>query len=112
MAEAYEDKVIQLKTNKLPKGLITLGNIFDCEDSRNDKRKFIADKGDYIELQVEDGRKVKIWKDIPQHDTDILIHLCDEYMGVIIWSCDELRWYNIEIIQHTIELIEGANPVR
>lgn len=68
--EAYDDQVIQLKTNKLLKGLITLENLFDYEDSRNDKRKFTIDKEDYTELHVGDGWKLKVGKDVPQCDRD------------------------------------------
>ena len=32
LQEQYEDQVIQLKTNKLPKGLVTLESIFNTDD--------------------------------------------------------------------------------
>lgn len=112
MSDTYGDQVIQLKTNKLPKVLITLENLLDYEDSRNDKRKFTADKGDYTDLQVRGGQKLKVGKDVPQFDRERLIHFCDKYEGVVAWSYDELKGYNPEIIQHTIKLEEGAKPVR
>lgn len=112
VSKAYGDQEIQLKTNKLPKGLITPKNLFDYEDGKNDKKKFTIDKGDYTELQVEDGWKLKVGKDVPQRDRERLIHFCDEYVGVITWSYDELKGYNLEVMQHTIELEEGENHVR
>lgn len=77
VSEAYGNQVIQLKTNKLPKGLITLENIFYYEDSRNNKRKFIEDKEDYTKHHVGDGGKLKVGKDVPQHDRNRLIHFYD-----------------------------------
>lgn len=62
--EAYEGKIIQLRSNKLPKGLVTLKNIFDCDDETNDKRNFVAIKDDYADLQVRDGRKLEVRKDV------------------------------------------------
>lgn len=40
--EAYGDKIIQFKSNKISNGLITLENFFDLEDAKNDKRKLTA----------------------------------------------------------------------
>lgn len=65
IAEAYDDQVIQLKSNKLPKGLITLGSLFDCEDMRNDKIKFTMDKGDYTKLKIGERWKIKMGKNVP-----------------------------------------------
>ncbi|XP_059065935.1 uncharacterized protein LOC131857409 [Cryptomeria japonica] len=48
--EAYGDQIMQLKSNKLPNGLITLENLFDKDDAKRDKRKLTADKGDYTEM--------------------------------------------------------------
>ena len=64
IAEAYEGQIMQLKSNKLPKGLVTLENFFDCNNARNDKRKFVAEKGDYENLRVSDDRNLRVGKDV------------------------------------------------
>lgn len=63
-------------------------------------------------IKVRGGRKLKVGRDVPQCDRERLIHLCDQYVGVDAWSYDELKGYNPEVIQHTIELEEGENHVR
>lgn len=78
VSKAYGDQVIQLKTNKLPKGLITLENLFYFKDSKKDKMKFTVDKGDYIHLQVRGVRQLKVGKDVPQCDRERLIHFYDK----------------------------------
>lgn len=35
--EDYGDEIIQLKSKKLSNGLITLENLFDHDDAKNDK---------------------------------------------------------------------------
>lgn len=109
--EAYEDQIIQLKSNKIPNQLITLENLFDHYDAKNEKQKFIADKGDYIEMSVGKGRTLKVGKEVSPKDKERLAHYCDEYLGVIVWSYEYLNKYNSSMIQHTIELVDGAKLV-
>jgi len=110
--EAYGDQIIQLKTNKLPKGLITLENLFDPEDVSLEKKRFQANKVDYSEIQVSEGKKLKIGNSTTQQERERLIDLCERYDRVIAWTYEDLHGYNRDIIQHTIELIEGSKPIR
>lgn len=96
--EAYEDQIIQLKSNKLPNGLITLENLFDCDDARNDKRNLMADKGDYIDMSLGNGRILNVRKEVPPEDRERLARYCDEYMGLLAWSYEYLKGYNSSII--------------
>lgn len=66
---AYSDQIIEIKTNKLPKGL-TLENLFDSDNAKLDKRKFMADKSDYSELEVGNGWKLKVRNDVTQGEKD------------------------------------------
>jgi len=109
--EAYEDQIIRLITNKIPKGLIMLVNLFDCDDARNDKKKFVADKGDYADLDIRGGKKLKIGKDFSQRDKERLISFFYKYDKVVAWSYDDIKGYDCNVIQHTIDLVEGAKPI-
>lgn len=102
---------MELKSNKLPKGLVTLDFFFDCDDAWNDKWKFVADKSDYVDLWVSDGRNFWVGKNVSHHDKERLISFCEKY-GVVAWSYDDLEGYDPDIIQHTIELTKGAKLVR
>lgn len=110
--EAYGDQIIQVKSNKIPNGLITLENLFDHDDAKNDKQKFTANKGDYTEMLVGNGRTLKVGKQVSPKDRERLAFYCDEYLGMIAWSYEDLKGYNSSIIQYTIELVDGAKPVR
>lgn len=39
-------------------------SLFDSDDTQNDKRKFVADKGDYVDLDVGVGRQLKVGKNV------------------------------------------------
>lgn len=110
--EAYRNQVIQLKSNKLPNGLITLENLFDHEDVKNDNWKLTTNKGDYVEMLVGSGRVLKVGKDVSLEDKKKLARYCDEYEGILAWAYDDLKGYDPNIIQHTIELTNEAKPVR
>lgn len=109
--EAYRNQVIQLKSNKLPNGLITLENLFDHEEAKNDKQKLTTNKEDYVEMSVGSGRVLKVGKYVSSEDKKKLARYCDEYEGVLAWFYDNLRGYDPNIIQHTIELANEAKPV-
>lgn len=110
--EDYGDWIIQLRSNKLPNGLITLENLFDHDDAKNDKWKLTADKGDYIKMSVAGERMLKVRKEVPLEDRKRLTWYCDEYVGVLAWSYEYLKGYNPNIIQNMIEIADGAKPVR
>lgn len=102
--EAYGDQIIQLKSKKLPNGLITLEILFDHDDVRNDKWKLITNKGDYAEMSLGNGRILKVVNQVPSKDRERLARYCNEYMGILSWSYEDLKGYNYSIIQHTIEI--------
>lgn len=112
MKEAYRDQIIQLKSNKLPNGLITLENLFDHDDANNDKRKLTASKGDYVEMLIGSERVLNVGKGVSPEDWKRLAQYYDEYEGVLAWSYDDLKAYDPSIIQHTIELVDGAKMVQ
>ncbi|KAH9315552.1 hypothetical protein KI387_024179, partial [Taxus chinensis] len=77
--EAYGDQVIQLKTNKPPKGLITLESIFDFDDANTYRRNFTKVKEDYVELEVANGKKLKVGKLFTQKERERLVAICHKY---------------------------------
>lgn len=100
-----------MKGNKLSPGLISLENLFDCEDAKNGKQIFNVDGRDYKELDCHSGRKLKVGREVPLKDKKRLKDLCFKYDRVITWTYDDLKGYNLGIIQHTIDFVEGSNPV-
>lgn len=110
--EFFEGKVIQLKGNKLLMGSISLENLFDCEDVRNDKQRFMENEKDYEELDVRNGRRLKVEKEVLTKDKEILRDMCYEYDGVMAWNYDDNRCYDPSIIQHTIDFEDELKPIR
>lgn len=66
--EANGDQVIQLKTNTLTKGVITLESLFYPHNANTDRKKFAVVKEDYTELEVSNGRKIKFGKLVAQKE--------------------------------------------
>jgi hypothetical protein len=46
-------------------GLVTLENLFDYDDARNNKRNYVVDEGNYFDLRVEGKGKLKVGKEVP-----------------------------------------------
>lgn len=89
--EAYGNQVIQLRSNKLPNGLITLENLFDHEVAKKDKRKLTTNKEDYAEMSVDSGRVLKVGKDVSFKDRKKLARYYDEYEGFMACSYEDIR---------------------
>ncbi|KAH9298941.1 hypothetical protein KI387_030623, partial [Taxus chinensis] len=59
----YGDQIVQLKTNKLPRGLVTLEDIFSTDDQlRKVKTKMSTHADNYEEILVDEGKKLFLGK--------------------------------------------------
>lgn len=105
--------MIQLKKNKLPKGLVTLESIFNYDDQLKKKKVGIQVKEDhYEEVEIFKGKLLKLGKICSVEDRRAFIVLCQDYHDVFAWQYFDLRGFDPHIAQHTIELEPGAKPVR
>ncbi|KAH9319366.1 hypothetical protein KI387_021135, partial [Taxus chinensis] len=63
LEQQYGDQVVQLRTNKLPKGLITLESIFNLNDqSRKEKENIQVKREDSEPILVNEGKTLQIDK--------------------------------------------------
>ena len=63
LQDQYEDQVIQLKANKLPKGLVPLESIFNIDDQLKKEKSSIQIKEEhYKEVEVAKDKKLKLGK--------------------------------------------------
>jgi ribonuclease HI len=102
------------KENPLPKGLISLEQIFDRHDMCK-KKKEIVKPGEYIEVNIgsdQDPKDDKNWKRYFRKRKKRLNKSCEKYRDVFSFTYDELKAYNEDVIQHTIPLKEDAKPFR
>lgn len=59
----YEDQVVQLKSNKFPKGLVTLESIFNTDDqAKKNKTSLLIQQEYYADLEIELGKTLKFGK--------------------------------------------------
>lgn len=109
----YDDQVIQLKTNKLPKGLVTLESIFSSDDQLKKNKVGIQVKEEhYEELEIFKGKLLKVGKNCSHEDRQSFVALCQEFHNVFAWEYSDLKGFDPHIAQHTIELEPNAKPVR
>ena len=91
----FGKEVVQLKTNKIPKGLVTLETIFDNQD----RTQVNASKNDAKDLEEvnlgtkETPKKVFIGKKLSPRIRQNLIDLLRKYRHVFAWSYDDLKAY-------------------
>ncbi|KAH9303668.1 hypothetical protein KI387_008072, partial [Taxus chinensis] len=63
LEQQYGDQVVQLRTNKLPKGLVTLESIFNPNDQFQKEKVNIQVKGEDSEpIFIEEGKTLQIGK--------------------------------------------------
>ena len=106
--------IVQLKSNHIPRGLITLENIFDQNDIvRDTKVKPAKNAVEDKNIGTEENPKIrKLSKKLSAKEKDEYVNLMKKYTDVFGWSYDELEYYDTSIIQHTIPIKLVENPFR
>jgi hypothetical protein len=109
-----EHKVLQLKNNFIPKGMVPLEQLFD----RNDVpvKPTVLPKDDNTEEcnigTEKEPKYIKLSKEIPGEHKEKYLQLFKEYMDVFSWKYEDLKTYDTNIIQHRIPLKPGTKPFR
>jgi hypothetical protein len=109
-----EHKILQLKNNFIPKGLVPFEQLFD----RNDVpvKPTVHPKDDIIEEYnvgtEKDPKYIKLSKNIHVDHRAEYFHLFKEYMDVFSWRYEDIKTYDTNIIQHRIPLKPRTNPFR
>jgi len=65
-----------------------------------------------MELEVELGRSIKVGSECTEEEKEILLQIYHEFAKVITWTYDDLKTYDNNVIQHTIELMPNVKPYR
>ena len=106
--------IIQLKSNSFPRGLVTLEDIFDSNDVARSPK--VAPRDDEVEEcnigTEEDPKVIKISKNLTQESKERYIKLMKEFYDVFTWSYDDLKVYNLGVIQHTIPVQRNVKPFK
>jgi hypothetical protein len=107
-------RMLVLKNNQIPKGLIHLERIFDQNDMP--LKSTLQPQPEEVEDcdigTKEEPRIVKISKYLPPEIKGKYATLLKQYKDVFIWYYDELRTYDTTVIEHKIPLKLSVKPFR
>jgi hypothetical protein len=97
-AEVLQDtivghKIIELKTNHLPKGLVPLERLFDHNDV---SRKVViqTEETDVVDCDISSDanpRLVKISRKLSQKQKEAYVELMKQYSDIFAWSYEDLK---------------------
>ena len=110
----FGQEIMQLKSNKVPKGLFILENIFDNQDRvKPGTRDLKPQELEEINFGTnETPKKVYIGQNLPAGIIIQLISLLRKYRHIFVWSYDELKAYREDLFQHVIPLMDNVKPSR
>jgi hypothetical protein len=109
-----DHKVLQLKNNFIPRGLVPLEQLFD----RNDIpiKPVVLPKDENIEDcnigKEHEPKYINFSKDISVEKKKHYMDLFKEYVNVFAWKYEYMNTYDTNIIQHRIPLKLGTKPFR
>lgn len=113
LSQNYGDQVIQLKSNKMPRGLITLETIFNKDDVvKKTKAGLVVQQEHCIELELEPSKSLHFGKVNTDLERQEYTKLFNELSDVFSWKNEDLKGFDRSLTQHTIELEPNAKPVR
>ena len=113
MHDQYGDQIINLSSNKFPKGLITLESVFIPDDQARDRgMNLAASKDDHTRVMVADGKSLNMGRVCSKIEQEIFIHLCQEFNDVFSCTYDDLKGFDPSLFQHIIDLIDNVKPIR
>ena len=107
-----DSDVLHLKNNVLPRGLVSLEDLFDFNVvAKNPKIEASGKEVEECNIGTEEKPKmIKLFKSIPPEKKRKYIELFKEYVDVFSWSYEDLKSYDTSIIQHKIPIKEEHKP--
>ena len=106
--------IIQLKSNSFPRGLVPLEDIFDNNDVAKSPR--VTPRDDEVEEcnigTEKDPKVIKISKNLTQESKEKYIKIMKEFYDVFALTYDDLKIYDLGVIQHTIPVQKNAKPFK
>ena len=102
-------KIIELKKNHFPKGLEIL---FDHNDVS--RKYFIQiDEAEVVDCDISpdsNPRMVKLSRKMSEKQRNKCVNLMKQFLDVFSYSYKDLKFFDIEIMQHNIPLNPGSKP--
>lgn len=116
-SRATDFGIIQLRGNQIPKGLVSLENIFDRHDQYiQDQKSSSANtyaKHYQVNIGTEDkARFVNLGKCCTPKEAEKITALFKQYKDVFAWSYEDLKVFTSVELSHTIPLKSNVKPFR
>ena len=110
--QIVDKDIIQLSTNSIPKGLVPLEELFDNNDvGKIPGVKLNNEDVEDVNIRIEQDLKiVKVASKLPQEVKEIYIQLLEKNFDVFSWSYEDLKFYDTNVIRHSIPLKENEKP--
>jgi ribonuclease HI len=107
-------KMLLLKNNQIPKGLIPLERLFDQNDIplKSTLQPQPEEVEDCNVGSNENPKMVKLSKYLPTDLKSKYVELLKEYKDVFAWSYEDLKTYDTSVIEHKIPLKPGIKPFK
>ena len=107
-----DHKIIELKENCIPKGLVPLERLFLKDDilvkpALQSSEENVINCNIGIEIQP---KIVKISKSLSKDSINKYISFCKKFVDIFAWCYEDLKTYDTSIIQHKILLSLIQNP--
>jgi hypothetical protein len=107
-------EIVQLSTNKIPKGLVPLERLFDSNDVAV-KLQSAETESDVFKFNVaseKDPRHVNLASHLSHKQKEDYGKLLKEFSDIFAWQYDDLKTFDTEVIQHKIPLNRDTKPFR
>jgi ribonuclease HI len=118
-AKEFHDKIadhrmLVLKNNQIPKGLIPLERLFNKDDmpSKTTLQPQPEEVEDCNIGTVDNPRMVKLSKFLSVENKNKYTELLKKYKDVFAWSYEDLKTYDTSVIEHKIPLKPGVKPFK
>jgi hypothetical protein len=107
-------EIINLANGPLPKGIVSLENLFYRNNMYKGRASSkIDDEITKFNIGTEESPKmIKFGKGTMFDEREKLIALITEFKDVFAWSYEYLKAYREDVKQHVIPLIDGMKPFR
>jgi hypothetical protein len=118
-AKEFHDKIanhrmLVLKNNQIPKGLIPLERLFNKDDipSKTTLQPQPEEVEDCNMGTVDNPKMVKLSKFLSVENKNKYTELLKKYKDVFAWSYEDLKTYDTSVIEHKIPLKPGVKPFK
>ena len=107
-------KIIELKGNFIPKGLVPLERLFLKDDTlAKPTVQYYEESVSSYNIGTEIQLKIiKISKLLTEENKNKYISLLKKFVYIFAWSYEDLKTYDTSIIQHNIPLKPNTKPFR